>query len=33
MDELDFFKDVSMIKIPFGGEMGGSGLTAFPREL
>ncbi|MDW2800010.1 serine hydrolase domain-containing protein [Clostridium boliviensis] len=33
LNELDFSKDAYIIKDPFGSEMGGSGLMAYPRDL
>lgn len=33
LDELDFSKDAYIIKDPFGSEMGGSGLMAYPNDL
>nr|WP_314463716.1 serine hydrolase domain-containing protein [uncultured Clostridium sp.] len=33
LNELDFSEDSYIIKDPFGSEMGGSGLMAYPRDL
>jgi CubicO group peptidase (beta-lactamase class C family) len=33
LDKLDFSKDAYIIKDPFGSEMGGSDLMAYPEDL
>jgi CubicO group peptidase (beta-lactamase class C family) len=33
LDKLDFSKEAYIIKDPFGSEMGGSGLMAYPEDL